>query len=479
MNDILFLLILKTFFINLFILVVNFKIMDKKITKSNFISMISISLIIVILYVLMQRFIDKLLIIIISYFIQLKFIEIVIKNDKKGSFMIVNIIANSIVYIVFAIATFIESILIIILNLNNRTANLVLIIIIEAIILFLIFRIKRFRHGLSFVKNSNNEYFNIIMINISSVVILAYYMFGNYYGDLTEQLIACLVVIAFIMLLVIQKTLTLYYKQKLLHQTIEDYKTEIADKDKKIKELSDEKYKISKLNHEFYNRQKALEKKVADYISNVSEETANELAITEQIADLSKEYSDKLQNIKHPDKLPATEIEEIDDMFKYMQSECEKNNIEFKLQINGNIHHMINQIIPKDKLVTLIGDHLRDAIIAINSSNNSFKSIIAILGKADEFYEFCVFDTGIEFELETLLDLGTKPITTHKDTGGTGYGFMTTFETLRETKGSLVIEEKHKMSENDYTKAVRIIFDGKAQYRISSYRMKEQNKSIL
>src|SRR5699024_9416137 len=106
---------------------------------------------------------------------------------------------------------------------------------------------------------------------------------------------------------------------------------------------------------------------------------------TEQIADLSKEYSDKLQNIKHPDKLPVTEIEEIDDMFKYMQSECEKNNIEFKLQINGNIHHMINQIIPKDKLVTLIGDHLRDAIIAINSSHNSFKSIIAILGKADEF----------------------------------------------------------------------------------------------
>ena len=479
MNDILFLLILKTFFINLFILVVNFKIMDKKITKSNFISMISISLIIVILYVLMQRFIDKLLIIIISYFIQLKFIEIVIKNDKKGSFMIVNIIANSIVYIVFAIATFIESILIIILNLNNRTANLVLIIIIEAIILFLIFRIKRFRHGLSFVKNSNNEYFNIIMINISSVVILAYYMFGNYYGDLTEQLIACLVVIAFIMLLVIQKTLTLYYKQKLLHQTIEDYKNEISEKDKKIKELSDEKYKISKLNHEFYNRQKALEKKVADYISNVNVETANELAITEQIADLYKEYSDKLQNIKHADKLPVTEIEEIDDMFKYMQSECEKNNIEFKLQINGNIHHMINQIIPKDKLVTLIGDHLRDAIIAINSSNNSFKSIIAILGKADEFYEFCVFDTGIEFELETLLALGTKPITTHKDTGGTGYGFMTTFETLRETKGSLVIEEKHKMSENDYTKAVRIIFDGKAQYRISSYRMKAQNKSIL
>ena len=477
MDEELIRLIVKTFFINLFIFIINFKIIDKKLNKLNFLLIVFISILITVLSVIVQNYIDKLLKINISYFIQLKFVELVVHNN--GSLMIVNLIANSIAYIVFVISTIIESFLIMSFNMKDKTLNLILILIIEAIILFLVFKRKRFKYGLTFVKNNNYEYFDLIMINISAVVILAYYIFGSYYGNLTKQLLICLVVLAFIMFLVIQKTLTLYYKQKLLHQTIEDYKNEISEKDKKIKELSDEKYKISKLNHEFYNRQKALEKKVADYISNVSVETANELAITEQIADLSKEYSSKLEDIKHPDKLPTTEIEEIDDMFKYMQSECEKNNIEFKLQINGNIHHMINQIIPKDKLVTLIGDHLRDAIIAINSSNNSFKSIIAILGKADEFYEFCVFDTGIEFELETLLALGTKPMTTHKDTGGTGYGFMTTFETLRATKGSLVIEEKHKMSENDYTKAVRIIFDGKAQYRISSYRMKAQNKSIL
>lgn len=477
MKEELIITITKTFVLNFLILLVDFKIIDKKQNFKIIVENILVAITITVLYIFLEKYVDKLLIIIILYFIQLFYINI-LYNDIKSSIVIANLISNSIVYILFGISMVLECIFIILLKINDRVINLCLILLIEMSVLLLIFKSRRLKDGLTFLKNKNNEYFNIIMINISAVVILVYYIFGNYYGDLTEQLIVCLVVIAFIMFLVIQKTLTLYYKQKLLHQTIEDYKNEIREKDKKIKELSDEKYKISKLNHEFYNRQKALEKKVADYVNNVSVETANELAITEQISDLSKEYSSKLEDIKHPDKLPTTEIEEIDDMFKYMQSECEKNNIEFKLQINGNIHHMINQIIPKDKLVTLIGDHLRDAIIAINSSNNSFKSIIAILGKADEFYEFCVFDTGIEFELETLLALGTKPITTHKDTGGTGYGFVTTFETLRETKGSLVIEEKHKMSENNYTKAVRIIFDGKAQYRISSYRMKAQNKSI-
>ena len=479
MNEDIIITITKTFFINLFILLLDFKILNKKQNYKNIGITIVACIFITLIYFYLEIYIDKLLMIIIQYVIQIMFMKVTEKNNKNNSLLIVNLISNSITYIIFGISMLIESVLIIFFNVNNRIMNLILILIIEAILLLAIKNIKRLKYGITFLQNGNNEYLNIIMINISAIVILVYYLYGNYYGNLTKQITICLILLAFVMFLLIQKTLTLYYKQKLLHQTIEDYKNEISEKDKKIKELSDEKYKISKLNHEFYNRQKALEKKVADYISNVSVETANELAITEQIADLSKEYSDKLQNIKHPDKLPTTEIEEIDDMFKYMQSECKKNNIEFKLQINGNIHHMINQIIPKDKLVTLIGDHLRDAIIAINSSNNSFKSIIAILGKADEFYEFCVFDTGIEFELETLLALGTKPITTHKDTGGTGYGFMTTFETLRETKGSLVIEEKHKMSENDYTKAVRIIFDGKAQYRISSYRMKAQNKSIL
>lgn len=471
---------IKIFTINILNYFIFFILINQRINSFlKFSIIVLFSIITTISYLMLSLYMEKIVVTIIIFLLQLFLLKKALKN-KKASISVENLLSNAIEYFLYAIASIIEFVFSVILNIKNSEINFLIISIINIILVYLLSKTKRLKYGITFLQEKfKDQYLDIIIINISAVVMLSYCLFGNYDSIVTKQILLTFIVVSIIMIVMIQKTLTLYYKQKLLHQTIEDYKTEIADKEKKIKELSDEKYKISKLNHEFYNRQKALEKKVADYVNNVSVETANELAITEQIADLSKEYSSKLEDIKHSDKLPTTEIEEIDDMFKYMQSECKKNNIEFKLQINGNIHHMINQIIPKDKLVTLIGDHLRDAIIAINSSNNSFKSIIAILGKADEFYEFCVFDTGIEFELETLLALGTKPITTHKDTGGTGYGFMTTFETLRETKGSLVIEEKHKMSENDYTKAVRIIFDGKAQYRISSYRMKAQNKSIL
>ncbi len=53
---------------------------------------------------------------------------------------------------------------------------------------------------------------------------------------------------------------------------------------------------------------------------------------------------------------------------------------------------------------------------------------------------------------------------------------MTTFETLSETKGSLIIEEKHPMNNVDYTKVIKIRFDNKNEYRINSYRKEEIQK---
>ena len=365
-----------------------------------------------------------------------------------------------------------------ILKIYSIGINVCLVFLITAIVLKLFFKIKRFQKGFCFFNNStNSEMINTIMLNISALIILVYYISGNYYGNLTKQIVICFLVLGVVLFIMIKRTFNIFYKQRLLERNIEDYKSEIALKDAQIKSLSDEKYKISKLNHEFYNRQKALIHKVEE-ITSMNTEIADELDLSKQINDLTKEYTDKAQEIKTLDKLPTTGIVEIDDMFKYMQSECNSKKIQFNLKINGNIYHMINNKIPQSRLVTLIGDHLRDAIIAIDFSNNTFKSILAVLGENNGVYEFCVFDTGIEFKIDTLLNLGLKPATTHKDSGGTGIGFMTTFETMKETKASLIIDEMREMSNTDYTKSVTIRFDGKNEYRIKSYRSDEIKKKM-
>lgn len=466
---------LKILFINIYTYIIIFKISGTNIGWKNVIKITFASILVSFMYIINTMYVSQSTVIrtFISFWIQVFLLKYFIRDINKN-LLLTNLIANAITYFIFEASAFIEGLLKFTIHIQNDTLNILIMSIIMGITIHALSKIKRFKNGFSFLRKSGNkEYADFIIIDMSATVLVVYSMWGDYVGNPIKQIAISSIILGILLLIIIQKELTLYYKQKLLQKTIDEYKEEIAQKEQKIEELSEEKYRISKLNHEFYNRQRALEQKVNQFINSTNTETSEELAITKQIKEMTNEYSAKQQETKIIKKIPKTQIEEIDDMFSYMQSECIKNNIEFTLKISGNIHHLINKIITKERLATLIGDYIRDAIIAINSSNNTFRSIVVFLGENNKTYEFCVHDTGIEFEIETLLKLGLEPTTTHKATGGTGIGFMTTFETLKETKASLIIEENHPMNNTDYTKSVKIKFDNKNEYSIISYRAKE------
>ena len=300
-----------------------------------------------------------------------------------------------------------------------------------------------------------------------------YFLIGNYNSVQPSYLFIEFVLSFIIMLIVLQKTFILYQNHKLLKKTLKEYEEEIKEKDEKIDQLLKEEHKLIKANHEFYHRQEALKHKLMN-LKEIGAENFNEEygEIIERIDLLTSEYKKQTENSKTLHKLPKTEISEIDDMFSYLQSECYKNNIEFVLEINGNIHSLINNIIPKNRLETLLGDLIRNSIIAINYSNKEYRSITAIFGIKENLYEFCVYDSGIEFQKETLLKLGLQKATTHKDNGGTGIGYITTFETLNSCQASLIINELEP-DKNNYTKSIIIQFDGKNEYIINTYRFSE------
>ena len=155
-----------------------------------------------------------------------------------------------------------------------------------------------------------------------------------------------------------------------------------------------------------------------------------------------------------------------------MQSECIKNNIIFDVQISGNTFHFINNFISKEDLEILLADLIKNAIIAVNHlpTTSTNRSILVKLGLIDNYYSVYVYDSGIEFETATLAKLGKKPFTTHKDSGGTGMGFMNIFDTLNKYKASLKIEEIGQTSNDNYTKCIIVKFDNLQKYEIKSYR---------
>lgn len=356
------------------------------------------------------------------------------------------------------------------MDINNKYINFMGIAVCSVITLILIWKTKRLRNGLAFFKQeTDNEYIRLLMINISVGILFAMVIIPNYKQGITSQFGVMLIIFSIIMCITIQKSLQLYYKHKMLIKTLEQTKEELEKAKSDVKKLEEENLNFSKISHTIAHKQKALQHKL-EMLSKSNDNIETE-KIKKQINDVTKELKQSL-NVE----LTKTGIEEIDNMLNYMQSECIKNNIEFQLQVSGNIYHMINNYISKDDLETILADHIKDAIIAIKHTETTNRKILVRLGKINGVYAVYFCDTGVEFEINTLMELGKKPATTYKDEGGTGMGFMNTFDTLEKTKASLIIEEMSRPKENNFTKIIKVVFDNKKEYKIESYRYQEIEK---
>lgn len=400
---------------------------------------------------------------------------------KIGYSILIYILSMSLTYVFYNISTLITLVitkyLLIYFITPNATILLVISILLLQIFVYLIFKIKRFRNGFPFInKIVENIYLEIPFITISAILIFLYLIIGNSYDMYSTITIAIgFVMISVLLFILVQRSFIIYQKQKLQTKTLKDYEQELVETKQKLSTALEEKQKLVKSNHEFYHRQEAINKKLDDLIANQKSLTNSEFGedltyISDRLKTLSNEYVEKTKTLP---KLDKTNIQEIDDMLSYMQSECSKNNIELLLKIECDINHIIENYITKSQLETLLGDLIRNAIIAINHCNNEFKSIMAVFGIKEDTYEICILDSGIPFEATTLVNLGLQPASTHLDEGGTGIGFITTFETINSCNASFIINE---ITNSNYTKSLEIKFDNKNEYVIISKRIKEINE---
>ena len=443
--------IIKVFVLTLGAYYTDMKILDIKI-KENKLKTLLVSLILVVA-VITLAFVKINIHSLIYSIVFLSAVFSIIYKYKIGYSVMINVISISINQIIFFLATVISFVIFhMLIPQSDEYINFFIIAVIYAILLKLTFKINRIKNGIIFLKSKeNDQYLDLFILDISVAILFTIIIISNYDQMVAENVIGMLIIFFVIMFFTIAKLLKLYYKQKLLVQNLNETKKDLANKEKEVKDLENEILNFNKVSHSIAHKQKALEYKL-----------------------------NQLENSENLNEFDKTGIKEIDNMLEYMQSECIKYNIEFDLKLSGNIYHMTNTYINKEDLEILLADHIKNAIIAINFSKNINRKIFVRLGKIDEAYGIYIYDSGIEFEIKTLENLGKIPTTTHKDYGGTGMGFMNTFDTLNKYKASLEIDEYNIPSDKDFTKVLKFKFDNKNEYKIYSYRYnKIKNAEIL
>ena len=478
------LMIIKMFFINICSNYTMIKINNyRNITLLQKCLLLMMDILFALVYLILRQRLEILIAFIFCYFLYSLAISLTVNTNILHG-LVSNIISVSFSLIAMFVSTIINFIIykLMFFDITIETIiEYVTIGIIQFLLIYLFFKIKRFKYGFSFLQGKetmNKENTSKIGILVSSIIIAISLVLSTYSRTTSKILIAILILGGILMLYWIKKSITKYYKEKMKERTVEIQQEQIKQQDEKIKDLQTELADVLQINHKYSHRISAMEKAVIKLGTKLqaNEEFAEEYGdILSSIKKLSKEYKEEVASVIKETKLPKTNIFSTDNLLEYMKQEAEKDKISFELKIDFDINEILETKIPQNKLETMLADHIRDAIIAINCSENKDRRIKVVLDKEDNNYQIKFYDTGREFEIETLSKLGLKRTTTHKATGGSGIGFMTTFETLKQCKASLIIEE---YSNQEYTKAVIIRFDNKNEYRIHSYRAEEIKNKI-
>lgn len=441
----------------------NYKIKNEEIViNKKFI----VKIILIILMVTICEIIKYQINYIISMLILTLFIALIFSKDNIGKSILITMISLSVNYIISVVTIVFCYFFNKIIEINNDYINLIIMMIFHICILKRILSIKKIKYGISFLQsNGQNDYVDILILDISIVILFSIVVIANSNVKMAMNIGIGFIVFSIVMFITIQKSLQLYYKQKMLIKELDETKEDLARAENKIKILEKENIEESKKRHTIIHKQKSIEYKLEEMLTKTEMSTEEVAEVRERLEKLNKEvYTEK--EVMELDK---TGINSIDDMLKYMQSECVKNKIDFTLQIKGNIHYMVHNLVKEEELETLLADHIKDAIIAINHTDNANRSILVRLGNIDDIYSLYIYDSGVEFKPEVLESLGKKPCTTYASEGGTGMGFMNTFDTVRKHKASLIIEEIGKPVKDNYTKVIIIKFDKKNEFRVKSY----------
>lgn len=443
-------------------------IIDYKIKNRNKIYIVELGIILISLgYMLLKNCIGFLY----STILLVVLLSSMVFKIKKNSFLycfLLTMISLTINYIIFLVAASIMYFIKNIIHLQSYVISIMLILCIYSLIMCKLFKIKRLRKWMIFFNNQLiNDYLVIVSLQLSVIIMFSIILFRDMEKVKSAYLRIGLIIFPIILFLTIKKSFELYYKQKLLIKDLDETKEELAKTKEELAKAEKENLEASKRSHSLVHRQKALEFQISELRKSKNSKDINK--IKQDVENLSKElYGKEVMT-----QLSKTNIELIDNMFRYMQFECYKNEIRFDLQICGNIYKMINNVINKETLEILLADHIKNAIIAVKHSENSNKSILVKLGKIGDCYGVCIYDSGIEFKEETFKTLGKKPSSTHLDEGGSGMGFLNTFDTLNKYKASLIINEIGMPCEENYTKVIMIKFDGKNEFKVNSYRQQK------
>lgn len=321
-----------------------------------------------------------------------------------------------------------------------------------------LFHTRRLSRGLPFLWDLENSYTGTFT-SIAILTAVSFLSLNNDIHFIYFVLIFSIVVWGIALLFWWKERITKKYLDQVNARTAQEFEETISAKDSEIAYLREQNNALAKMIHKDNKLIPAMEYSVQKLFR--SAESSENISFREEALKLLKELEQTFQNRNGllrdyeltAKQLPPTGIVSVDILLTYMLQKSAKQNISFDVIIPEDIQS-ITERINREDLRTLLADLLENALIAASESDQ--KKVLLIIGNKDGVYTLDVYDSGPSFSREVLSNFGSRPVTTHKNSGGSGIGLMTISELCTKYHAVFTVED---LTENlSYRKKVSVCF---------------------
>ena len=340
-------------------------------------------------------------------------------------------------------------------------------------LIVMLFRIRRFRKGIRFLQKKGSGIVGVLLcvaISLMFVIVNS----GTTKESGVWLIIGTVLCIAGFVFWWRRGT-TRLYRETVKERNEQEYERLLEEKDALIQRLREDNEVMAQVIHRDNKLLPSLYNSVVILMDSDSDKRAGGNRILKKIEQLMAERSGIILQYqqKHTD-CKAFGDALLDGIVSLMMLKASAQGVRFDIAVVGDISELVDTVISSIGLETLFADLIDNAIIA--TKHCECKKVMVTAGFIDGIYEICVQDSGVAFEIGTLLDLGQKKTSTHLHEGGSGTGYMAIFSILRECRGSIIITE-YEPEQNGFTKSVAVRFDNKCGYEIRTHRAAEFRES--
>lgn len=332
---------------------------------------------------------------------------------------------------------------------------------------------KRFSKGIPFLSTTSHltfvTIFGIILISATIYITLFHTEF-RYRTLGIFFFIACVLTLAFLIYWW-QAQIKKAYLRKLEIQELESTRTQMAELKLLNQQLVEENTRLSRISHRDNTLITALKNTASQLLSTLNPESAEAISAGELLRNLetlSAERATMANESESEETIPFdTGYSLLDSVLNEMNVQAHRNAIAFSVHFGTGLDVFIPNGIAEIDLMHIVDDLLKNAFKSTLTKET--RAVQLQFYKSDKHLVVEVADSGIPFEVESLINMGLERRTTYSD--GSGIGLVEIWEAKEKYRATYHLEEYQNA--DPFTKRISIAFDKKNRYSIRTHRKAE------